>query len=413
MCGRRRKRRQLLRFSCIFTFRFGAQKLPRVERGLWLLAALGAAMAVLAPIEDAGWWFDVVWQGTMAVFLANCLQFQWHAWRPRAKGRRLPHMLLAVCWLVFLLVAASNFFSTLGSWQVARNWAALSGPLVMALVTLLLVGLQARQIRSAERFNRELEQGVARARADLAQALQREHAQALDHTKLQERMQIAHDLHDGLGGSLVRSMAMVEQAPQQLGNARVMALLKMLRDDLRQVIDSGSSSGVTVPETPGHWVAPLRHRFTRVLDELGVQSHWRVDAQWKTAPTALQCLGMLRFLEEAFTNIIKHAHARHVQVVCTQPDAHSWVLSVQDDGVGFHVGAVMQAGMSVGMRSMQTRMARLGGRVEVLSQPGCTVLTARIALAPTVVPPVTSPLPPSATPPVVDASQFTNPTPDL
>ena len=36
--------------------------------------------------------------------------------------------------------------------------------------TLLLVGQQARQIRSTERFNRELEQGVACARADLAQA---------------------------------------------------------------------------------------------------------------------------------------------------------------------------------------------------------------------------------------------------
>ena len=48
----------------------------------------------------------------------------------------------------------------------------------------------------------------ARARADLAQALEREHAQALEHTKLQERMQIAHDLHDGLGASLVRGMAL-------------------------------------------------------------------------------------------------------------------------------------------------------------------------------------------------------------
>ena len=372
-------------FACIFTFRFGAQKLPRVERGLWLLAALGAAMAVLAPIEDAGWWFDVVWQGTMAVFLANCLQFQWHAWRPRAKGRRLPHMLLAVCWLVFLLVAASNFFSTLGSWQVARNWAALSGPLVMALVTLLLVGLQARQIRSAERFNRELEQGVARARADLAQALQREHAQALDHTKLQERMQIAHDLHDGLGGSLVRGMALLEQAGGALPNERMLSLLKTLRDDLRQVIDQGSSAGAAVPETPVQWAAPLRHRFTRILDELGVASEWSIAPQWHAQhrPSALQCLGLTRLVEEALSNAIKHSWARHLRVVLEvgadgAPQPGMLVVRIEDDGIGFDVAAVQQAGMSVGMRSMAARAERIGAHFTVQSGPCGTQV--RVAL---------------------------------
>ena len=366
--------------ACIFTFRFGAQELPRVERGLWLLAALGMALAVLTPGEDASRWFGVVWQGTMAVFLANCLQFQWHAWRPRSKRRRLPHMLLAVCWLVFVLVAAANFFSPLGLWEVARNWATLSGPLVMALVTLLLVGQQARQIRSAERFNRELEQGVACARADLAQALRREHAQALVHTKLQERMQIAHDLHDGLGGSLMRSMALVELAPQPLPNERVLSLLKVLRDDLRQVIDQGSSAGAQVPETPVQWAAPPRHRFTRIFDEMGVTSQWDMPPQWQGRPSALQCLGLTRLVEEALSNSIKHSRARQVRVECTQPQPNTLLLCVEDDGVGFDVQAVQHAGLSVGMRSMMARAERIGGALEVVSSSAGTKLTVKLAL---------------------------------
>ena len=366
--------------ACIFTFRFGAQELPRVERGLWLLAALGMALAVLTPGEDASRWFGVVWQGTMAVFLANCLQFQWHAWRPRSKRRRLPHMLLAVCWLVFVLVAAANFFSPLGLWEVARNWATLSGPLVMALVTLLLVGQQARQIRSAERFNRELEQGVACARADLAQALRREHAQALVHTKLQERMQIAHDLHDGLGGSLMRSMALVELAPQPLPNERVLSLLKVLRDDLRQVIDQGSSAGAQVPETPVQWAAPPRHRFTRIFDEMGVTSKWDMPLQWRGRPTALQCLGLTRLVEEALSNTIKHSRARQVRVQCTQPNRGALCLCIVDDGVGFDVQAVKHAGLSVGMRSMVARAERIGGKLEVVSSSSGTKLTVELAL---------------------------------
>ena len=135
-----------------------------------------------------------------------------------------------------------------------------------------------------------------------------------------------------------------------------------------------------MPESPKRWLAPLRHRFTHVLDELGIQAQWQVDEAWKTAPTAMQCLGMLRFLEEGFTNIIKHSRARHVKVICTQPETGLQILSVQDDGVGFDVSAVQLAGVSVGMRSMQTRIAKIGGRVEIQSEPGRTVLTAHIRL---------------------------------
>ena len=369
--------------ACLFTFRFGGQRLPLVERALWLLAALGAGAVVLVPDAAAGHGFALVWQGAMAVFLANCVQFQWHAWRPRAAAagrRRVAHRLLALCWLVFVLVALYNqFFSALGAWQVARNWAALSGPLVITLVMLLLVGQQAQQIRSALRFNHELEQGVAEARAELAQALAREHARALDNAKLQERMQIAHDLHDGLGGSLVRGMALVEQAQGALSNARMLSLLKTLRDDLRQVIDHGSSAGAVVPATPVQWAAPLRHRVTRIFDEMGMASEWRIAPQWQGGqdghgrPSALQCLGLARLVEEALSNVIKHSQARRVRVdVCAGAGVFS--VRIEDDGVGFDVPAVQRAGLSVGMRSMAARAERMGARFSVDSAPGVTVV---------------------------------------
>ena len=233
---------------------------------------------------------------------------------------------------------------------------------------------------SVERFNRELEQGVARARADLAQALEREHAQALEHTKLQERMQIAHDLHDGLGGSLMRSMALVELAPQPLANQRVLSLLKVLRDDLRQVIDHGSSAGAQVPDTPVQWAAPPRHRFTRIFDEMGVTLQWDMPPQWQGRPSALQCLGLTRLVEEALSNSIKHSRARQVRVECTQPQPNTLLLCVEDDGVGFDVQAVQHAGLSVGMRSMVTRAERIGGTLEVVSSSAGTKLTVKLAL---------------------------------
>ena len=366
--------------ACLFTLRFGGQRLPRTERMLWALAALGAGTAVFVPDDVAGLWFGRVWQGVMWVFMLNCLQFQWHAWRPRPEGRKQLHMLLALCWLAVMALTVTTLIPGGDRWNVARNWAAFSGLLVISLVMLLLGAQLMQRVRSVERFNRALEQGVAEARAQLAQALAREHTRALEHTRLQERIQLAHDLHDGLGGSLIRSIALVEQAPQPLPNERVLSLLKMLRDDLRQVIDQGSSAGAQVPATPVQWAAPLRHRFTRILDEMGVTSLWDMPPHWQGRPSALQCLGLTRLVEEALSNTIKHSRARQVRVQCTQPQGGALCLRIEDDGVGFDVEAVRHAGLSVGMRSMMARAERIGGALEVVSSSAGTKLTVKLAL---------------------------------
>ena len=366
--------------ACLFTLRFGGQRLPRTERMLWALAALGAGTAVFVPDDVAGLWFGRVWQGAMWVFMFNCLQFQWHAWRPRPEGRKQLHMLLALCWLAVMALTVTTLIPGGDRWNVARNWAAFSGLLVISLVMLLLGAQLMQRVRSVERFNRALEQGVVEARAQLAQALAREHTRALEHTRLQERIQLAHDLHDGLGGSLIRSIALVEQAPQPLPNERVLSLLKMLRDDLRQVIDQGSSAGAQVPATPVQWAAPLRHRFTRILDEMGVTSLWDMPPHWQGRPSALQCLGLTRLVEEALSNTIKHSRARQVRVQCTQPQGGALCLRIEDDGVGFDVEAVRHAGLSVGMRSMMARAERIGGALEVVSSSAGTKLTVKLAL---------------------------------
>ena len=361
---------------CLFTFRFGQQKLPRTEKWLWMLAMLGVVAAVLAPRAVVNEVFLVVWLGFALILMATCLQFQWHAWCTR----QLHHLLLALCWLFLLVVGVHDLVLALTGWNTHETWASVTGPVGTVFMALLLGSRMASDTRRIERFNHELEGAVASARTELSQALAREHAQALANAKLQERQEIAHDLHDGLGGSLVRSMALVELAPQPLSNARVLSLLKVLRDDLRQVIDHGSSAGAVVPETPVQWAAPLRHRFTRILDEVGVASQWHVARQWQGRPSALQCLGLTRIVEEALSNVIKHSRAAKVCVECSQPAPGQLLVCIEDDGVGFDVDAVQHAGLSVGMRSMTARAERMGGRLQVASDATGTRLTVVLVL---------------------------------
>jgi signal transduction histidine kinase len=76
-------------------------------------------------------------------------------------------------------------------------------------------------------------------------------------------------------------------------------------------------------------------------------------------------------MQEALTNILRHAHAHHVQVRVEQcRDAIR--LTIEDDGVGFDAGQVLaQAiqGTSGGLLGMQERAALCGGQLSIESAP--------------------------------------------
>ena len=157
-------------------------------------------------------------------------------------------------------------------------------------------------------------------------------------------------------------------------------MLKLMRDDLRQMIDAGTSVTVQVPETPVQWLAPLRHRFGRLFEELGIYVKWAIPQNWELAPSPIQCLTLTRVLEEALTNIIKHSRARNVLLEMRLERSHELILRITDDGVGFDVHTIQTHSMGVGMRSMLARLERVNGSFELQSQPGRTTLTATMGL---------------------------------
>lgn len=81
---------------------------------------------------------------------------------------------------------------------------------------------------------------------------------------------------------------------------------------------------------------------------------------------------LYRFLQEALTNVAKHAQATQVEVQL-QSDTHTVCLSVADNGCGFATGPRMvAAGQAVGLGlvGMQERLALLGGWLHIESVPG-------------------------------------------
>lgn len=358
----------------MFSLRYMHLHWPRLEKFTWGMTALVTVCAFLPAFNHSQTVINIFFGWGSVLVNVSCVLVIVRSLQTRQSN----HLWMACCWIVILIIALHDVTVPHNVWDYDQAWSALFGP----ITTLFLAGLMGWQVaahmRRIDSFNVELQQRVHQAREELSKVLAQQHAQELVHAKLQERVHLAHDLHDGLGGSLVRSLALVEQAEPQLAKDRVLSMLKVLRDDLRQLIDVGSSREITVPESPVMWFAPLRYRFTMILDELGISASWRVENDWKRPPTALQCMAMARVLEEAFSNVLKHSQTKTLALECTQSNDGDWRVTLQDDGVGFDVPAVQSAGMGVGMQSMQSRMRRVGGQLHILSSRKGTCLQAII-----------------------------------
>src|SRR4051794_7235860 len=82
-----------------------------------------------------------------------------------------------------------------------------------------------QSLKRIENFNTELIEQVNAAKAELAATLAQQHALALAHARIGERVNLVSDLHDGLGGMLVGSIATLERRPDQLSASQLLAML--------------------------------------------------------------------------------------------------------------------------------------------------------------------------------------------
>src|SRR5690606_6300011 len=129
-----------------------------------------------------------------------------------------------------------------------------TSPVSMIFMFLIIAGRVSGNLRRIESFNTQLQAAIDETRQELTQTLQYKHQLEASNIRLTERLRLSHDLHDSLGSSLMRSIALVEQTSIPLSNQRFLSMLKELRSDLRQIIDNSSSSAA-VHSTPAEWLA--------------------------------------------------------------------------------------------------------------------------------------------------------------
>ena len=178
---------------------------------------------------------------------------------------------------------------------------------------------------------------------------------------LLERQRLMQDMHDGLGSSLLSAMVAVEQGT--MGQDRVVEVLRECVDDLRLVIDSLEPVGHDLVSL----LATMRYRLGKRLQSGGLVLDWDVHdlppLAWLEPPDALH---VLRLLQEALSNVLKHACAHRVRM-STRHKGSYVEISVEDDGDGFDLST---APPGRGLKSQQRRAKLLGGSIRIESSPG-------------------------------------------
>ncbi|WP_374625284.1 7TM diverse intracellular signaling domain-containing protein [Pandoraea sp.] len=366
----------------MFVLRFCGRRMPRIETSLWTIFGVGAGWLVVMPhasIETS----RALWAVIPGVtYLGSCLLLFALTWRER----RLEQRIVSLCALTFIVAGTHDFLVFLGVLASNVYYTAQTSQVLMIGMAIVLARRFAENARRIEQFNDELRVRVDDAREELALTLSRQHELEVANARLAERLNLAHDLHDGLGGALVSSIAAIEHAPHTLPPERFLGLLKELRDELRIVIDTAAThqhGGLTLAEQ----IAPLRHRITELFESQKIQCVWRLDGIEQCEVSAVQSLELLRILQEALTNVLKHSRASQVSIDLQHDDGRV-TLRVEDNGVGFGVDGV-QSSVSpdamghrngTGLHSMRLRAQRLGGSLALHRENESTIVLVHVDL---------------------------------
>ena len=217
-----------------------------------------------------------------------------------------------------------------------------------------------------------------------------EQLQNLSHSLIEiqeiERRNIAHELHDEIGQVLtavkINLQAMEGLDKDRLYAQRLEESIVTIDRALQQVRNLSIDLRPSMLDDFG-LVTTLQWYIDRQAQCAGFVPKLHTEALQIRLPSDLETT-CFRIVQEALTNVVRHARAKNVHVELRQSDTELELI-IRDDGIGFDVSAAMKRasrGASFGLFGMQERIRLIDGEIEINSKPnhGTTIL-ARFPLA--------------------------------
>jgi signal transduction histidine kinase len=269
------------------------------------------------------------------------------AWR----GVRDAWLLLPA--LVGLLLAMSHDFGVWKGWilqpPVPLNF--YYRALVQVGIVAILMLRLGQSLKHLDEANDDLSLRLAEREMELERLHRRERDEEVRRVRHEERQRLTVDLHDGLSGHLASIIALSERDKvDDIQHSAREAL-----DDLRLVIhslDIGEDELVVA-------LSSLRERLERQLRRLRIGLEWSMTHLPEiSGVTPTHAMNVLRIVQEAVTNAIKHGHARRICVRGHAGDDGRAAIAVENDGLPF-----MPGNGGAGLCNMRRRVQQLNGEL--------------------------------------------------
>ena len=200
------------------------------------------------------------------------------------------------------------------------------------------------------------------------------HAQAAEIATARERLRIAHEMHDGLAQVLGYVNTKVQAANEYLRRGKLEDASTQLRElagSARQAYTDVRESIValrTLPEKDRHLREVLSDFLEQWKEQSGVSTELMIDADLRLRPSVE--LQVIRIIQEALTNVRKHARASSARVEVQRQDGQL-VVSIRDNGLGFNPEAKTRGEFPrFGLSTMKERAESIGGTLQIESSAG-------------------------------------------
>ena len=338
-----------------------------------LLGLIALAYAVLAWLPMADWQTWLIGVGLLLVPATLVMGFclLWHAaatsrfWSDYAFSLTL---FFGVGANAIDLARANGFlpYSVLSM----TYWIA---PLMALAIGLLAIERLVLYLRYRKKAALQLKRELAEQRVALAANNEELRLQRETILLSEERQRLVSDMHDGLGSQLVSASALLKSSHRQDPLAlEVSGLIDEALLDLRSMLDvfsnNNNSDAQGAEDTVSVLLGMLRHRLAPVFRSQNIEFDW----QSEVLPNQFlqgdhDRLQLLRLLQEAFSNIIKHAKARTIAFRSLVSDSVI-VFEVSDDGQGIESSQTLSAqNLGHGLASMAARAARIDAQLVIES----------------------------------------------
>ena len=193
---------------------------------------------------------------------------------------------------------------------------------------------------------------------------------------VEERARIAREMHDGLAQVLGYMNLQVQTLGTLLQQGKSAQLQSEL-DQMRQAVKTAHadvrenilSLRTTLAQEKGLDVA-VREYLAEFEIQTGIETQFAYQMDGQLNLASLAEVQLVCILQEALTNVRKHAHASRVRVSITKEsriDLEEILMSVKDDGLGFVLATSKR---SFGVQTMRERAESVSGMLKIDSQSG-------------------------------------------